>query len=127
MCVCVFERVGLSVSWVAVAFTLGSLAMVPVYENAESIVAVMQQLNGLYSMPVLAAFIAAVLFAGIAPWAVRIGLVFGAALYAVFTFVWSPLHYIHLMAITLVASVALMWVLGRVLPRRNAEAPRAIG
>lgn len=113
--------------WVAVAFTLGALAMVPVYQNAESIVAVMQKLNGLYSMPVLAAFIAAVLFAGIAPWAVRIGLVFGAVLYAVFTFAWSPLHYIHLMAITLAASLAVMWILGRMLPRRNPEAPRAIG
>jgi SSS family solute:Na+ symporter len=29
--------------------------------------------------------------------------VFGVALYAVFTFVWTPVHYIHLMLVTLIA------------------------
>jgi len=98
---------------VAVVFTLVSLAMVPLFQNAKSIIATLQQLNGLYSMPVLAAFIAAVFFVGIRASAVRIGIVFGAALYAVFTFLWSPLHYIHLMAITLAATLAVMLIVSR--------------
>ena len=91
---------------VAIGFTVVSLAMVPLYEHSESIIATLQQLNGLYSMPVLAAFIVAIFFRGVNAKAVRAALVFGAALYAVFTFVWTPLHYIHLMFITLVATIA---------------------
>ena len=93
---------------VTVVFAAVSVAMVPLYEHAQSIIATLQQLNGLYSMPVLAAFLAAVFMRGIAARAVKLGIAFGAALYAIFTFVWSPLHYIHLMAITLAATLIVM-------------------
>jgi len=101
---------------VAVVFTLGGLAMVPVFQHSRSIIATLQQLNGLYSMPVLAAFLAALLFTRANPQAIKIGLLFGAALYAAFTFLWSPLHYIHLMFITLVSTLLLMALLNRLLP-----------
>ncbi len=109
------KRVG---QWVAVVFTIGSLMIVPVYENSRSIVDTLQRLNGLYSMPVLAIFITAVMFPWVKGLAARIGIVFGAALYAVFTFVWSPLHYIHLMFITLVATLAVILLVNRLLPAK---------
>jgi solute:Na+ symporter, SSS family len=108
---------------VALLFTAISLAMVPLYQHSTSIIATLQQLNGLYSMPVLAAFIVAVAFTRIDPRAVRIGVLFGAVLYAVFTFAWSPLHYIHLMFITLASSIALMWLLSRAMGARPLPAP----
>jgi SSS family solute:Na+ symporter len=110
---------------VALLFTLGSLAVVPLYEQARSIIDTLQRLNGLYSMPVLAAFLAAVLFARIEALAVKAGLLFGVALYGVFTFVWSPLHYLHLMAITLAASLAVMLGLDRLLRGEPAALPAA--
>ncbi|HET8818205.1 MAG TPA: hypothetical protein VFM73_01505, partial [Xanthomonadaceae bacterium] len=113
------KRIGQRVS---VLFTLVSLAMVPLYMHAESIIATLQQLNGLYSMPVLAAFIVAVTFAKVDTRAVRAGLLFGAALYAVFTFAWTPLHYIHLMFITLVATIAVTWMLDKLLGERAIPA-----
>lgn len=112
------RRIG---QWVAVVFTAVSLAMVPLYQHSQSIIATLQQLNGLYSMPVLAAFIVAVFFRGANARALRIALVFGAALYAVFTFVWTPLHYIHLMFITLLTTIALAWLLGRLLPAQAEQ------
>ncbi len=84
--------------------------------------ALLQQLNGLYSMPVLAIFVVAVLFSRVNGMAARYGLVFGALLYAVFTFLWSPLHYIHLMFITLVATIAFILALSRLLPAPAAAA-----
>lgn len=105
---------------VAVVFSLASLAMVPLFQHARSIVDTLQRLNGLYSMPVLAAFVVAVFFRGADPRATRAGLAFGVALYAMFTFAWSPLHYIHLMFATLAASVLLVVVLSRVLPPRTS-------
>ena len=104
---------------VTVAFAVASVALVPLYEHARSIIDTLQRLNGLYSMPVLAAFIAAVFMRGISATAVKVGIAFGAALYAVFTFIWSPLHYIHLMAITLAATLVVMLLVAR-LPFANA-------
>lgn len=94
---------------------LVSLALVPLYSHARSIVGTLQQLNGLYSMPVLAAFTVAIFVRGANASAIRIALVFGVALYAVFTFAWTPLHYLHLMAITFVATVLVAVLLGRVM------------
>ncbi len=100
---------------VAVVFTVVSLAMVPLFQNARSIIDTLQKLNGLYSMPVLAAFLAAIFLVGIRAAAVKIGILFGALLYAVFTFAWSPLHYIHLMAITLAATLLVMLAINKAL------------
>ncbi|HBK57144.1 MAG TPA: solute:sodium symporter family transporter [Xanthomonadales bacterium] len=99
---------------VAILCTLGSLTMVPLYQHSRSIIDTLQRVNGLYSMPVLAAFLVAVFHQGARATAVKIGLLFGAGLYALFTFVWSPLHYIHLMAITLAATIAVIVALSRV-------------
>jgi SSS family solute:Na+ symporter len=103
---------------VAAAFAIGGVALVPLYQNAESIVATMQKMNGLYSMPVLAAFLVAVVGRRVLSIALRAGLLFGVGLYAVFTFAWQPfgLHYIHLMAITLASTIAMIYALDRVLP-----------
>lgn len=98
---------------VALLFTLVSVAMVPLFEHAKSIVAVMQQLNGLYSMPVLAAFLVAVFFRNIHGRAIMVSMVFGVLLYAIFTFVWTPLHYIHLMFITLLSTIGLTLLLSK--------------
>ena len=47
----------------------------------------------------------------------------GALLYAVFTFVWSPLHYIHLMFVTLLSTLAVILIVDRWLSKR---APRVV-
>lgn len=111
------KRIGQRVSMI---FAVVAVGLVPLYQHAQSIIDTLQRLNGLYSMPVLAAFIAAVFMRRISAGAVKFGIAFGAALYAVFTFVWSPLHYIHLMAITLASTLLVMVVLDRV------QRPRAV-
>lgn len=100
---------------VQLVFMLVSLAMVPLYQNATSIIGTLQQLNGLYSMPVLASFIVAIFVRGANARAIRIALVFGVALYAFFTFAWTPLHYLHLMFITLVATILVAIGLSRMM------------
>ena len=117
------RRVG---QWTQVLALLVSLALVPLYANAKSIIATLQQLNGLYSMPVLAAFIVAIFVRGANAKALRIALVFGVALYAMFTFVWTPLHYLHLMFITLLATVALAIALSRLMGPSGAATDPAV-
>lgn len=116
------KRIGQSVT---VVFTVVSVAMVPLYQYSQSIIATLQQLNGLYSMPVLAAFLAAIFMQRVRALPVKLGIGFGAALYAVFTFVWTPLHYIHLMAITLAATLLVIALLNRLLAAPSVPAPVA--
>ncbi len=113
------RRIGQSV---AVLCSVVGVAMVPLFENARSIIDVLQRLNGLYSMPVLAAFLAVVLMRRVRGAAIKSGLLFGVLMYAGFTFVWSPLHYIHLMAITLACSMAVIVLVDRLLPRAAVPA-----
>lgn len=111
-------------------FTAVSLAIVPLYTQAKSIIGTLQQLNGLYSMPVLAAFIVAIFFDGVRAKAVRIALVSGTVLYAFFTFGWpalaargllpAPPHYLHLMFATLLLTIAVALAGSRLTGARRA-------
>jgi len=108
---------------VGIATTVLAIILVPVYASAESIINLIQELNGLLSMPILSAFIAALLFRNMDARAAIAGLAWGVALYAYHTFVlyvpnklyanqtayeaWGIpwLHYIDVMVIVLVTSV----------------------
>ncbi|MEO0578971.1 MAG: SLC5 family protein, partial [Pseudomonadota bacterium] len=96
---------------------LVGLALVPVYATADSIINLIQQLYGLLSMPILSAFIVGLLFNDVDYRAAILAVVFGVLLYGFFTFVWTPVHYIHLMFVTLVSCVgvaiaASRWLFG---------------
>lgn len=90
--------------------TVTSILLVPVFENAKSIINLLQQLNGLTSMPILSAFIVALLFRGVKAGAAVAGVVFGVLFYAGLNAVKLPgilasFHYIDLMVVTLFASI----------------------
>lgn len=103
-------------TWISAGFVIVSIALVPLYSGAVSIINLVQQLNGLSSMPILSAFIVGLVFRGVKAAAVMAALAFGVGLYAIFTFWWTPIHYIHLMVITLFACIAvallLNWLMG---------------
>lgn len=110
-------------AWASVALTVSSIIMVPVFENATSIINLLQELNGLLSMPILSAFIAGLLFRNVDARAAIAGLLFGLSAYAFHNFIlYKPdvlfegetfyqhfglpwLHYIDVMLIVLVSSV----------------------
>jgi SSS family solute:Na+ symporter len=95
--------------------------MRPIYDGADSIINLVQQLNGLTSMPVLSVFIVCLLFRNVDPRAALVGLIFGVMLYGVFSFVWAPLHYIHMMFITLWTCVGLSLAVNRLVFGRSAH------
>lgn len=102
-------------------FAVLSVALVPFYIGAESIINLIQQLLGLLSMPILAAFITGLLFRNVDARAVIATLVFGTALYGVFTFGWTPTHFLHLMFVTVWACVGFALLLNRFVFGRRAE------
>ena len=111
---------------VSVLLTVTAIMLVPMYQSATSIINLLQQLNGLLSMPILSAFIAGLLFRGVAAPAAIAGVVWGVALYGLFTFHLSPagiitLHYIHFMVVTLATSVAAALAFNRVVLGNRAR------
>ena len=70
----------------SVLATVLAIVMVPVFMNAESIINLLQQLNGLSSMPILSAFIVGLLFRNVAARSAIAGVVWGIGLYAAHTF-----------------------------------------
>ncbi|WP_394729184.1 SLC5 family protein [Altererythrobacter sp. GH1-8] len=108
---------------VGIIAMLVSISLVPVYDGAESIINLLQELNGLLSMPILSAFIAALLFRNMDARAAVAGLVWGFSVYAFHTFyLYVPenfggvswyatiglpwVHYIDVMLFVLASSVA---------------------
>lgn len=110
---------------VSLCFVAVGVLLVPVYDGAESIINLVQQLNGLLSMPILSVFIVGLVFANVAAGAAGLALLGGVALYAVFTFLWTPLHYIHLMAITLVFCLGTALIANRAFYGRSAVLSRS--
>jgi solute:Na+ symporter, SSS family len=115
----------------SIVLTVTSIMLVPAFENAKSIINLLQELNGLFSMPILSAFIAGLLFRGVDARAAIAGLVYGFGVYAVHNFIlYKPdtlyagetfyehiglpwLHYIDVMLIVLVTSVIVALAVNR--------------
>jgi SSS family solute:Na+ symporter len=89
-------------AWVTGIFVIISLALVPFYAGRESIIDTIQEFYGLLSMPILSTFLVGLLFKDVDPRAMIGAVISGTALYGIFTFVWTPIHFIHLMFVTLV-------------------------
>ncbi len=104
-------------------FVIVALALVPVYAQSESIINTVQQLYGLLSMPILSCFIVGLLFKNVHYLAAIVTVVFGVALYGVFSFWVQPfgLHYIHLMFITLWVCVVFALVINKIIFGNKAE------
>ncbi len=113
---------------VSALLTVVAVLLVPLYQSATSIINLLQQLNGLTSMPILSAFVAGLMFRGVRAPAAIAGVVWGVALYGAFTFVLQPagviaLHYIDVMVITLVTSVLAALGANRAMGGRAQFAP----
>ena len=95
---------------VSSVLTLSAVLLVPVFERATSIINLLQQLNGLASMPILSAFIVALLFRGVKAGAAVAGVIWGVLFYGTLNLITQPLwlqafHYIDLMLVTLLTSI----------------------
>lgn len=111
---------------VSAILTVTSILMVPAFQGAKSIINLLQQLNGLASMPILSAFVVGLLFRNVAPGAAVAGVVCGVAFYGAYTFWLQPagligLHYIDFMVVTLGTSVLAALAYNRLVMGRRAE------
>ncbi len=109
--------------WVSIVMVLLGFAMIPIFNNPEnSIIDLVQRLYGLLSMPILSAFIVGLLFRNVSATAMIIAVLYGVIFYGWATNPFGEanisLHYIHVMAITLISGVVLALLLSFVLGQK---------
>jgi SSS family solute:Na+ symporter len=108
-----------------------AFALIPIFNNPEqSIINTVQRLYGMLSMPILSAFIVGLLFKNVDARAVIISVICGVAFYYWMLMPLAEnaslatqnvrLHYIHLMAINLIAMVVLALSLNRTVFKQRA-------
>ena len=104
-----------------------AFAMIPIFNKPEqSIINTVQQLYGLLSMPILSAFIVGLLFRNVDARSVIIGVLLAIIFYGYATIPMGEgqnidLHYIHLMAITLILAVLSSLVINKIGFKRTAR------
>ena len=119
-------------TWLQVGFALFSIVMVPAYAGSQGIMQTIQALIGLFSMPILSAFIIGLLFRNVDARAVIATILFGSGFYALFAFAWpalhathptwpAPWHFLHAMALTVWVCVGFALALNRWAFGRRAE------
>ena len=110
---------------VTALLTVFTLILVPIYQQAESIINLLQQLNGLLSMPILSIFVVGLLFRNVDARAGIFAVIFGVLFYGSLTFEFSPfyttLHYIHVMPITLISCIAIALLTNKYLLGNKAQ------
>jgi SSS family solute:Na+ symporter len=117
--------------WLQVGFALCSIALVPLYTGAESIIQLIQQLIGLFSMPILSAFVIGLLFRNVDARAVIATILFGSGFYALAAFAWpawhasnpsvpAPWHFLHSMFVTVWACIGFALAVNRTVFGRRA-------
>jgi solute:Na+ symporter, SSS family len=124
---------------VSVVLTITSILIVPAFESAKSIINLLQELNGLFSMPILSAFVAGLLFRNVDARAAVAGLLYGFATYAFHNFIlYKPdtlfagetwyqhvglggLHYIDVMVFVLFSSVLVALTVNRLVFGNQAQ------
>ncbi len=106
---------------ITIGLTLFAVALVPFYSGAQSIINLVQQLNGLLSMPILSAFFLAIFFKNVDPRAALAAVVAGTIGYGISSFFGvKEIHYIHTMLATLIACMAFALAVNRMAFGRKA-------
>ena len=116
-----------------IVLAVASILIAPMLDQMQSIFEYLQQVNGLYSVPIIGIFLLGITTKHIPAIAAKIGMIVGMAFYAFFTFVNikdvppffanedGDLHYLHGYFISLIASILVMLIIGKVKPKTTEE------
>jgi solute:Na+ symporter, SSS family len=131
-----------------IILALASMFIAPLIANAGSLFGYLQEVNGIYSIPILTIIVVGYLTKRVPAIAAKIGIISGSVLYILSQFVWKPMrvedaleqaaasgitdraalaaveveaypHYLHVMAILFVTNVIIMLVIGKFFPRKD--------
>jgi len=111
-----------------VALALASMFIAPLIANSGSLFAYIQEVNGIYSIPILTIIVVGYLTKKVPAIAAKIGILSGSLLYVVSQFILKPYvfgeenypHFLHVMAILFVLNTIIMLIIGAYYPRKEA-------
>ena len=127
---------------------LAAMFIAPLIANAGSLFIYLQEVNGIYSIPILTIIVVGYLTKRVPAIAAKIGIISGSVLYVLSQFVWKPIrvgraleeaaaagitdpaalrvveveaypHYLHVMGILFVANILIMLLIGKFFPRKT--------
>ena len=110
--------VGKITSTILAVFAIG---IAPFVANApEGLYQLLQQLNGIFFIPMASVILAAFFFKPVSATGAKAGLFFGLGFYILMYFVLEvDLHFVHIWGIEFVLNVAVMYGVSRLFPRKN--------
>ena len=117
----------------SIILAIAAIIIAPLLAQLESIFQYLQQVNGLYSVPIIGIFLLGILTKRVPALAAKVGMVVGMGSYSFFTFVNlksvpsffanadGELHFLHGYFISFVAAVGVMLFIGWIRPRSELE------
>ena len=120
-----------------VFLALASIIIAPFLSQMQSIFTYLQQVNGLYSVPIIGIFLIGILTKRVPAIAAKIGMLVGISMYAFFTFINiknvpnylsnanGELHYLHGYFISFVFSVFIMLLIGLIKPKSDSDVKKS--
>ncbi len=132
-----------------IILAISAMFIAPLIANAESLFAYLQEVNGIYSIPILTIIVVGYLTKRVPAIAAKIGLISGSVLYILSQFIMKPRfvesalaeakasgvtdeaalalveaqaypHFLHVMAILFILNVLIMLIIGAIYPRKEA-------
>lgn len=105
-----------------------AMFIAPFIANMGSLFDYLQEVNGMYSIPILTIILVGYLTKFVPAKAAKVGLISGMALYGISQFIIKPFivgeenypHFLHIMAILFVLNVLIMLIIGKMNPRKEA-------
>lgn len=111
-----------------VTLAVAAMFIAPLIANAGSLFDYLQEINGIYSIPIFTIIVVGYTTKRVPAIAAKIGIVSGSLLYILSQFILKPYvfgeenypHFLHIMAILFVTNIAIMLAIGRFYPRKEA-------
>lgn len=100
-----------------------AICVAPFVANApEGLYQMMQQLNGIFFIPVASILLAGLFIPQISAQGAKSGLLFGLGFYILTVFILKVnIHFVHIWGIEFVLNMAVMWLVSRIYPRNLAD------
>lgn len=116
--------------WTSAVLAIVAIFTAPMVANAsEGLYQLLQELNGIFFIPIASIMLAGLFIEKISAIAARATLVFGLAFYVLMTWGYTGhgIHFVHLWGIEFILNISLMYAVSHYFPRKNAYAIKHIG
>ncbi|MGA1771356.1 MAG: solute:sodium symporter family transporter [Flavobacteriaceae bacterium] len=113
-----------------IVLAIFSMLIAPTIANApDGLFGYLQEINGCYSIPILTIILVGYVTKYVPAIAAKVGIGFGVVCYSISQFVLKPMvendggiypHYLHVMALLFIINIAIMLLIGKLAPRKEA-------